>query len=140
MHGESRDFSTFTQIGIQIVQPLPPSDLDVKFSLPPDTAAFTGRHGEFDFITAAVLDAAVSGGVVAIHAIGGMPGVGKTALAVHVARLLQTGFRTGSYLSTGPRQELPPRRMLMAFVLAGRGNRQATTWVTCILSASARRS
>ena len=28
--------------------------------------------------------------------------------------------------------------MLMAFLLAGRGNRQATTWVTCILAASAK--
>ena len=30
--------------------------------------------------------------MVAIHAIGGMPGVGKTALAVHVAHLLRGWF------------------------------------------------
>ena len=36
--------------------------------------------------------AAGAGGVVAIHAIGGMPGVGKTALAVHAAHLLRDRF------------------------------------------------
>ena len=61
-------------------------------SLPPDTAAFTGRGAELDRITAAVAQAAGSGGVVAICAIGGMPGVGKTALAVHAAHLLKDRF------------------------------------------------
>lgn len=85
MHGESHDSSTLTQIGTQIIQPLPPSPLEVRYSLPPDAAAFAGRRYELDLITAAVTDAACLGGVVAIHAIGGMPGVGKTALAVHSA-------------------------------------------------------
>jgi tetratricopeptide (TPR) repeat protein len=57
----------------------------VRFSLPPDTIAFTGRTDELAAITATVTDAAASGGVVAIHAIDGMPGIGKTALAVHAA-------------------------------------------------------
>ncbi len=64
----------------------------VRYSLPPDTAAFTGRAGELGLIAAAVAGAAGTGGVVAIHAIGGMPGVGKTALAVHVAHLLRGQF------------------------------------------------
>jgi len=92
MHGESHDYSTFIQIGTQIIQPLPPSGLEVRYSLPPDTVAFTGRDDELGLITAAVMDAAESGGVVVIHAIGGMPGVGKTALAVHVAQLLRDRF------------------------------------------------
>ena len=94
MHGESRDDSTFTQIGAQILQPLPPSGLEVRYSLPPDTVAFTGRDAELQLITitAAAADEAGSGGVVAIHAIGGMPGVGKTALAVHVAHRLLDRF------------------------------------------------
>ena len=69
-----------------------PGPLAVRYSLPPDTAAFTGRDGELDRITAAVTGAVRAGGLVAIHAIDGMPGVGKTALAVHVAHLLQDRF------------------------------------------------
>ncbi len=92
MHGKSRGSSTFTQIGTQIIQPLPQSSPEVRYSLPPDTAAFTGRDEELSLITAAVTDAAGAGGVVAIQAIGGMPGVGKTALAVHVAHLLRGRF------------------------------------------------
>jgi DNA-binding SARP family transcriptional activator/tetratricopeptide (TPR) repeat protein len=64
----------------------------VRFSLPPDTAAFTGRDDEIGRITATVTASAQAGGVVAIHAIGGMPGIGKTALAVHVAHLLSGRF------------------------------------------------
>jgi hypothetical protein len=64
----------------------------MRFSLPPDTAAFTGRGEEMDRITAAVAGAAGVGGVVAVGAIDGMPGVGKTALAVHVAHGLSDRF------------------------------------------------
>jgi len=70
----------------------PGGALAVRYSLPLDTAAFTGRAGELGLISAAVTEAAVVGGVVAIHAIGGMPGVGKTALAVHAAHLLRGRF------------------------------------------------
>jgi tetratricopeptide (TPR) repeat protein len=69
----------------------PTSALEVRYSLPPDTAAFTGRETDLARIVAAAAGA-VRGGVVAIHAIGGMPGVGKTALAVHVAHVLQDRF------------------------------------------------
>ena len=70
----------------------PHSAPGVRYSLPPDTAAFTGRQGELARITDAVTAAAGTGGVVAIHAIGGMPGVGKTALAVHAAHVLKDRF------------------------------------------------
>jgi hypothetical protein len=91
MRGESHDSSAFNQIAAQIVQPPPPPPLEVRCSLPPDTAAFTGRTEELHRITA-VADAAGAGGVVAVCAIDGMPGVGKTALAVHVAHLLRHRF------------------------------------------------
>jgi DNA-binding SARP family transcriptional activator len=75
-----------------------PAMPSVRHSLPPDTAAFTGRTDELDRILSAVTDAAhagdagLPGGVVAIRALGGMPGVGKTALAVHAAHLLADRF------------------------------------------------
>ncbi|GIH20443.1 ATP-binding protein [Rugosimonospora africana] len=60
----------------------------MRFSLPPDTIAFIGRTKELAAITHTVTTAAEHGGVVAIHAIDGMPGVGKTTLAVHAAHQL----------------------------------------------------
>ena len=66
--------------------------LALRYSLPPEAPAFIGRDGELGRIIAAVTDAAGSAGVVAIHAIDGMPGVGKTALAVRVARELAGRF------------------------------------------------
>jgi tetratricopeptide (TPR) repeat protein len=43
------------------------------------------------------LDAAAGGGVVGIHAIGGMAGVGKTAFAVHAAHQLAGRFPDGQF-------------------------------------------
>jgi tetratricopeptide (TPR) repeat protein/transcriptional regulator with XRE-family HTH domain len=65
------------------------SALTVRYCLPPDAAAFTGRDEELDQIAAAVRAAAGAGRVLAIE---GMPGVGKTALAVHAAHLLRHRF------------------------------------------------
>ena len=61
-------------------------------TLPRDLASFTGRQHEL----AELVDAAAgSGGVVGIHAIGGMAGVGKTAFAVHAAHRLADRFPAG---------------------------------------------
>lgn len=60
---------------------------EVRYALPPDTAAFTGRDNELGAVIAAA-----GGSVIAIRAFDGMPGVGKTALAVHVAHLLRPRF------------------------------------------------
>jgi tetratricopeptide (TPR) repeat protein len=65
---------------------------EVRYSLPPDTPGFTGRDAELEQITAAVTAAASGGGVIAIGAIGGMPGIGKTALAVRAAHRLAGRF------------------------------------------------
>ena len=91
MHGTSRDNSTFNQVSggqynIHLPQVLP---LPVTCTLPADTAAFTGRSTELSEITAAVAE---PGRVVAIHAIDGMPGVGKTALAVRAGYLIADRF------------------------------------------------
>ncbi len=61
-------------------------------TLPRDIASFTGRQRELEQLVDA---AAGAGGVVGIHAIGGMAGVGKTAFAVHAAHRLADRFPGG---------------------------------------------
>ena len=61
-------------------------------TLPRDIASFTGRQQELAQLAEA---AAALDGVVNIHAIGGMAGVGKTAFAVHAAHRLAERFPAG---------------------------------------------
>ncbi len=58
-------------------------------TLPRDIARFTGREPELRQLMRVAAGPDGKGGV---HTIGGMPGVGKTALAVHAAHLLQDRF------------------------------------------------
>lgn len=60
----------------------------VALRKPRDTAAFTGRTGELDRLMAAASGTAASGGVIDIHAVNGMAGIGKTTFAVHAAHQL----------------------------------------------------
>jgi tetratricopeptide (TPR) repeat protein/transcriptional regulator with XRE-family HTH domain len=64
-------------------------------ALPRDIASFTGRQRELAELMAAVTGAVDAGGVVGIHAIGGMAGIGKTAFAVHAAHRLAGRFPAG---------------------------------------------
>jgi tetratricopeptide (TPR) repeat protein/transcriptional regulator with XRE-family HTH domain len=64
-------------------------------TLPRDIASFTGRQRELRELMVAVTGTAAAGGVVGIHAIGGMAGIGKTALAVHAAHRLAGRFPGG---------------------------------------------
>jgi tetratricopeptide (TPR) repeat protein/transcriptional regulator with XRE-family HTH domain len=64
--------------------------------LPRDVASFTGRQAELSQLLEGTAGA-MFGGVVAIHAIGGMAGVGKTAFAVHAAHLLARKFPDGQF-------------------------------------------
>jgi tetratricopeptide (TPR) repeat protein/transcriptional regulator with XRE-family HTH domain len=64
-------------------------------TLPRDAASFTGREHELAELADAAINATNSGSVVAIHAIGGMAGVGKTAFAVHAAHRLADWFPGG---------------------------------------------
>jgi tetratricopeptide (TPR) repeat protein/DNA-binding XRE family transcriptional regulator len=64
-------------------------------TLPRDVASFTGRHHELQELVGAAAGAVGSSGVVSIHAIGGMAGVGKTAFAVHAAHRFADRFPAG---------------------------------------------
>ena len=65
--------------------------------LPRDIAAFTGREAELAQLMGAIGALAAGGGVVGIHAIDGMAGIGKTALAVHAAHRLTGAFPDGQF-------------------------------------------
>ncbi|HET9255513.1 MAG TPA: tetratricopeptide repeat protein [Pseudonocardiaceae bacterium] len=64
-------------------------------TLPRDLSSFTGRQGELRQLMVAVTGRSAAGGVVGIHAIGGMAGIGKTAFAVHAAHRLAPHFPDG---------------------------------------------
>ena len=64
-------------------------------SLPRDTAVFTGRDRELDHLVAAVSGTVQSPGVIGIHAVDGMAGIGKTAFAVRAAYRLAARFPDG---------------------------------------------
>jgi tetratricopeptide (TPR) repeat protein/transcriptional regulator with XRE-family HTH domain len=66
-------------------------------ALPRDIAAFTGRQAELAQLMGTLAAAAAGGGVVGIHAIDGMAGIGKTAFAVHAAHALAGAFPDGQF-------------------------------------------
>ena len=66
-------------------------------ALPRDIAAFTGREADLDQLVAALDGPSASGGVVGIHAIDGMAGIGKTSFAVHAAHRLAERFPDGQF-------------------------------------------
>jgi tetratricopeptide (TPR) repeat protein/transcriptional regulator with XRE-family HTH domain len=89
-------------------------------ALPRDIASFTGRQAEL----ARVLEAltGTGAGVVGIHAIDGMAGVGKTAFAVHAAHQLAGAFPDGQFFlplhaHTPGRQPVEPADALASLLL-----------------------
>jgi hypothetical protein len=73
--------------------PSPRAPVTVLRALPRDTAAFTDRDDELAQLVQAATRAAERD--VIVYAINGMPGVGKTAYAVHAAHLLADKFPDG---------------------------------------------
>lgn len=89
-------------------------------TLPRDVALFTGREGELRQL---VGSSGASDGVVAIHAIGGMAGVGKTAFAVHAAHQLAPRFPDGQLFlplhgHTPGQRPVPPAEALASLLLS----------------------
>jgi tetratricopeptide (TPR) repeat protein/transcriptional regulator with XRE-family HTH domain len=66
-------------------------------ALPRDIAAFTGRQAELAQLMTTLTDLTADGGVVGIHAIDGMAGIGKTTFAVHAAHQLAPAFPDGQF-------------------------------------------
>jgi hypothetical protein len=93
---------------------------DPPHQLPPDVADFTGREAELSRLRAVVAER--SGGTVVISAIAGTAGVGKTALAVHVAHELAADFPDVQlYVNLHgyePGQRLAPTQVLDRFLRA----------------------
>src|SRR5213078_5362942 len=59
--------------------------------------AFTGRQAELTRLLGGIDGLAAQGGVVGIHAIDGMAGIGKTTFAVHAAHRLADRFPDGQF-------------------------------------------
>jgi tetratricopeptide (TPR) repeat protein/transcriptional regulator with XRE-family HTH domain len=89
--------------------------------LPADVAAFTGREAELEQLRALV-DRSAGEAPVVISAIAGMAGVGKTALAVHLAHELAPQFPDAQlYVNLHgyePTQRLSPTQVLDQFLRA----------------------
>ncbi|MGW5283156.1 AfsR/SARP family transcriptional regulator [Streptomyces collinus] len=67
----------------------------VPAQLPHDLPSFTGRHAELDEVLGVLGGDPEPTGTVLISALGGMPGVGKTTLAVHWAHLVADRYPDG---------------------------------------------
>jgi tetratricopeptide (TPR) repeat protein/transcriptional regulator with XRE-family HTH domain len=99
-------------------------------TLPRDIAGFTGREPELRQLVGAVTGGAGTGGVVTIHAIGGMAGIGKTTLAVHAAHRLAPQFPDGQFFlalhahTPGQRPVEPTDALASLLLTAGIGAQQ----------------
>jgi transcriptional regulator with XRE-family HTH domain len=111
LYGEDR-----SHLRTYVVRPA----LDLPHQLPPDVAGFTGREAELSRLRAVVAEGA--GGTVVISAIAGTAGVGKTALAVHLAHELAPDFpHLQLYVNLHgyePAQWLAPTQVLDRFLQA----------------------
>jgi len=100
--------------------PRDPSSPAVPSLLPADVAAFSGRGEEIGRVLA-LLDPCSASTAVPVVSVIGRPGVGKTALAVHVAHVLRERFPDGQLYvdlrGAGP-QPLTPAEVLLRFLRA----------------------
>jgi tetratricopeptide (TPR) repeat protein len=111
LYGEDR-----SHLRTYVVRPA----VDLPHQLPPDVAGFTGRQAELSRLRAVVAEGGA--GTVVISAIAGTAGVGKTALAVHLAHELVPDFPDVQlYVNLHgyePAQRLAPTQVLDRFLRA----------------------
>jgi hypothetical protein len=92
---------------------------------PRDIASFTGRQGELTQLLGVIDNLAADGGVVGIHAIDGMAGVGKTTFAMHAAHRLAERFPDGQFFlplhahTAGQRPVDPAEALASLLLMAG---------------------
>ncbi|WP_280708336.1 BTAD domain-containing putative transcriptional regulator [Kitasatospora sp. GP30] len=97
-----------------------PDALPRPAQLPPDDADFTGREAAVEALCAALTAAAPGRDALRIGAVAGMGGVGKTALAVHVAHRVKEHFPAGQLYADlrGDGGPVTPEAVLTAFLRA----------------------
>jgi tetratricopeptide (TPR) repeat protein/transcriptional regulator with XRE-family HTH domain len=91
-------------------------------ALPRDIGSFTGREPELARLLESLADVAAGNGLVGIHAIDGMAGIGKTAFAVHAAHRLAGSFPDGQFFlplhaHTPGQQPVDPEDALASLLL-----------------------
>jgi len=89
------------------------------FQLPPDIQDFTGRECDLVRVIESLEGGTAGRTAVALLAISGKPGVGKTTLAVHAAHRLRHSFPDGQLyvnLRGAEAQALDPREVLAGFL------------------------
>ncbi|MFE9691351.1 BTAD domain-containing putative transcriptional regulator [Micromonospora sp. NPDC005806] len=101
----------------------PPPPIARPAQLPADIADFTGRGTEVDELRHRLTSAAATATAVPVVVVSGKPGVGKSALAVHVAHLLRSDFPDGQLYvdlhGTHDRPEQPADVLGRALVALG---------------------
>jgi tetratricopeptide (TPR) repeat protein len=102
----------------------PPAQIQpATHTLPADVASFIGRQAELELLVGALPAGDRCGGIVRIDAIDGMPGVGKTAFAVHAAHMLAHQYPDGQIFvplhgHTPGREPAEPADALVSLLLA----------------------
>lgn len=91
------------------------------FALPADIADFTGRHAEVDDLLEVLGQPHGDMGAVVISALAGKPGVGKSALAIHIAHRLRDRYPDAQLyvnLRGAEPERLDPQAVLAGFLEA----------------------